>query len=235
MFNFKSFLVLTSIFCLNICAASHQLTCDFDYKVTPNNKSAYNQHTDVERAGVVLCKDYRQDEPGKPNSRYAVILGHDRNTNTWSFQAGKCEAHHKYTSDVARDELYEETGTNIKLNSKQISQSPYIYHGKKQLFFVRYDQASVRDIKKSCLQTIQNPTLSKSFKEIDDVVAVSLIDLIQLGHNIKTNNIKQNTYTLRSKSQNRPIEIEGYYMRMIAYRIDEVKQIFNHLLPGARF
>ena len=235
MFNFKNFLVLTSIFCLNICAASHHLSCDMDYKITPNNKSAPNRHTDVERAGIVLVKDYGNDEPNKPNSRYAVILGHDRNTNSWNFQAGKCESHHKYTSEVARDELYEETGTNIKLNAKQISQAPYIYHAQKQLFFIRHDQASVNAIKTSCLQAIQNPALSPSFKEIDDVMAVSLIDLIQLASDIKTNNIKQKTYTLRSKTQNRPIEIEGYYMRMIAYKVNEVKQIFNHLFPGTNF
>jgi hypothetical protein len=210
-----------------------QLMCGGDYKLGINALAVGQRHDDVERSGVILLKDYGYDEPGKPGSRYAVILGHDANLDFWNFQAGKCEKSHKYTTETAKDELYEETGGAVKMTAKELSHQPYIYSAQKQLFFVRNDQLSVNNIKQACLKARSNFKLPHSQREVDNVAAVSLPDLLKVAENIRQQNIRQSRYTLYSRIEGYRLDMEGYYMRMIANRLPEVRQIFNSLLPGA--
>ncbi len=210
-----------------------QLSCNGDYKL-PGQRPQGHQHTDVERTGVMICKDYGQDDK-IVNDRYAVILGHDKNLDVFMPQAGKVEQSDQYTSEAAARELEEETGGLIQLSSKTVSTLPYIYAGKKQLFFLRDDNASVRSVTNSCELAIKNPKLPSCYKEIDKATAVSVVELMRVAQGIDNGTIPQSkTYTLVSRSQGKQITIDGFYMQMFGHphdhsRYQNARAMFNAL------
>ena len=106
---------------------------------------------------------------------------------------------------------------------------------KKQLFFLRNDKVDVDVIEKNCKEAFHNKTLPISQREIDQVVAVNLTDLLKVAEEINKNNIYKSRYPIPSRTPGAPIEIDGHYMRMIAYKLKEVKEILNSLFPEAHF
>ena len=206
-----------------------------DYKLEINGKSEGNPHDDVERAGVIIVKDFGQDELNKPGSRYGVIVGHDGNFDFWNFQAGKCEKWHKFTSKTASEELKEETAGTILISPQEIAKQPYIYSAKKQLFFVRKDDTEIETIKSACIAARSNPQLPRSWQEIDDVDTISLPDLIQVASEIQNQHLYQAQYDVPSRTTNRTLKIDGYYMRMITNKLPETVKILNNLFVDAHF
>ena len=229
----KAYLLAILILCTPNVYAAYSI--GGDYKLEINGKAEGNPHDDVERAGVVIVKDFGQDEPNKPGSRYSVIVGHDGNFDFWNFQAGKCEKWHKFTSKTASEELKEETAGTIQMSAQEIAKQPYIYSAKKQLFFVRKDDADVETIKSACITARSNPELPRSWKEIDDVDAISLSDLIQAATDINNRELYQDQYDVPSRTTGRTLKIDGYYMRMIANKLPEIIKILNNLFPEAHF
>lgn len=233
--NIKNFIIALTIIVGFIAPAEAQkkLSCGGDYRLKDQVNQGYPHH-DIERAGVILCKDYKHDDR-TTHDRYAIILGHDRNLNVWSFQAGKVEPNHTFTYETAAAELFEETGGEVDYSPLFISKLPYIYASQKQLFFLRDDQQSVRQIKQSCLIAVNNPFLFSSQREVDNIVAVSVKDLLELAYHIhhpvngKPALGKRSRYKLKSRSARKTIEIDGYYMRMLANRYEESRQIFNQI------
>lgn len=234
MVIFKKIYLLV-ILVLSTVNAFAILTVNGDYKLEVNGRAEGIPHADVERAGVVLVKDFGEDEPNKPGSRYAIILGHDGNWDFWNFQAGKCEKWHKFTSKTASEELKEETAGAILLTSQEIAKQPYIYSAQKQLFFVRKDDADVNKIKKACIDARNDPTLPKSWREIDDIDTISVSDLIQAASTINNQNLHQKQYDVPSRTTGKIIKIDGFYMRMIANKLPETIKILNNLFPDAHF
>jgi 8-oxo-dGTP pyrophosphatase MutT (NUDIX family) len=184
----------------------------------------------------VLVKDYGCDIPGKPYSRYAVILGHTRGSAYhYNFQAGKCDQGDRSSTITASRELEEETGCAVKIKPHILSQQPYIYSHQKQLFFVRDDRLSVRQITQSCQSACNNKRLPHCYREVDHAVAVPLSDFLKLAARIRHQKIHPKQYLVKSRTGNHMVKIDGYYMRMIANRLPEVRVILNNLFPGGRF
>jgi 8-oxo-dGTP pyrophosphatase MutT (NUDIX family) len=216
-------------------ASQNYLSCGGDYKL-PGQFSSGQNHNDVERAGGALLKDYGIDDRIL-HDRYAIFLGHDKNLGTWLPQAGKVENNDQYTTQTASREIEEETGGLIKYSSKQLQNFPYIYAGQKQLFLI-YDPGnsnlSVNKITQACKNAQNSNLLPTSYQEIDEVCAVSLLELMKVAKQINQGTLgRQATYTLEKRSQRDQsqnpvtIQIDGYYMRMFATRYNEVCQIFN--------
>lgn len=207
-----------------------QLSCGGDYKL-PNGQIFGQSHNDIERAGVVLCKDYGRDDT-VPNDRFSIILGRDKNLNIWLPQAGKVEQRHKYTSETASAELEEETGGLIKYKPRDISGLPYVYSEGKQLYFLinsNDSNISVRSITNST-QAAQNSPLPRSYKEIDQASAVSVVELLNVALQIKNGTLgRLNKYQLKTRTHGKIIEIDGFYMRIFANKYDEVRKIFSHI------
>lgn len=237
MYICKRFLLLTFTLCalVQVCEAK-RLSCSGDYKLTVAGQAQGVPHQDIERAGVILVKDYGRDVPGKPNSRYAVILGHTRgSTNHYNFPAGQCDRSDRSSTVTASRELKEETGCAVKISPHHLSKQPYIYSALKQLFFVRDDRLSVSHITKSCQSACKNKRLPRCYREVDHAVCVPLSELLKLAARIRQQNLHPTQYVVQSRTSNKLVRIDGYYMRMIANRLPEVRLILNHLLPGGHF
>lgn len=228
--------VLGSFILLNVKAIeySNHLSCNGDYRL-PDAVPEGTAHMDIERAGVALLKDYGTDDQ-TPNDRYAIILGNDKNLSCYLPQSGKKEKADQYSSQTAARELKEETGGLLKYSSADIAKLPYIYAGRKQLFFLLnpIDQnISVSKIDASCRKAQTNKKLNGSYKEIDGAIAVSIVDLMDLAQKIDNGSIQQSkTYTLKTRSKRKQIQIEGSYMQMFGHprdhsRYDNAKKIFN--------
>jgi|GEM_PF-4771277 len=227
-----SFIYTALAVCLSISAvqATEQRDCPGDFRLS-NQKAQGQAHKDVGRAGVILCKDYGQDSL-YGNDRYAIILGHDHRQKLWNFQAGKIEKGHKYTTDTAAAELEEETGGLVKYNAGALRKLPFVCSGKKQLFFLSNpnDQnIGVHAIRDACRAAVKNHKLDRSYREVDNAVDVSVLELLSVAKMIKDKRLgKQKTYTLQTR-HGQPIEISGTYMRVLAYRYDHVRAIFNQI------
>lgn len=227
--NFSIF-SLVALLAMNAAGASEKRDCGGDFKL-PSQAAQGQAHSDVERAGVILCKNYGKDEK-IANDRYAILLGHDRKQNFWNFQAGKVEKQHKYTTDTASAELREETGGLVQYSAAAIRNMPFIYSGQKQLFFL-FNPAdkniSVRAIRRACKVAVSNKKLPHCMREVDDAADISVIELLRVAKLIKDKHLgHQKTYSLLTR-HSQAIQIDGFYMRIIANRYDEARQIFNQL------
>ena len=229
--NFIHKVVLAAVLGVVSVSAMEQRDCGGDYRYQ-GQAPVGARHNDVERAGVLLCKDFGHDDQ-VPNDRYAIILGHDKNLNVWLPSAGKVEKTHIYTTDTAKAELCEETGGLIDYTSRQIMDLPYVYSGSKQLFFLinpRDPNISVRAITNSCISAQSNPNLAACYKEIDEATAVSVVELLDVAQQINNGTLgRQNSYTLHKRTQRSAIEIDGFYMRIFSNRLNETKVIFNQM------
>lgn len=174
---YKSFVSLALI-CL--CLAPHRLACKYSYK---SYHTVYgSEHTDIERAGVMLLKDYGSDLMEK-DDRYAVLLGYCKDLKKLSPYAGGVSKKDKYSSECAARELKEETGGYININPKYVAALPYICSDRKQLFFHRDDSLSERKISKAC-QRAQESSLPWAYKEMSGCFAVSVKEFLRLASTI---------------------------------------------------
>jgi 8-oxo-dGTP pyrophosphatase MutT (NUDIX family) len=223
--------VLMSAFLVSSAPGSeggHQLECSGDYRLVQGAKHKGSAHQNVERAGVILLKDYGQDIGGKPNSRYAAIIGQERNDpSKVNFFAGKCDKGERFTTVTASRELREETGGSVKIAPGQLRNQPYIYHGKKQMFFWRDDSLSVRAITEACRIACENPDLPHDQREVVGAFAIPVPELLSVAANIQPKN-SDPSYPLITRSGH-DVQIDGYYMRMISYNHKTMKTILENM------
>ncbi|WP_010301427.1 NUDIX domain-containing protein [Candidatus Odyssella thessalonicensis] len=231
-------LIFLASLATSMCTAMQvtSLSCNGDYKL-PGQKPQGVAHHDIKRVGVLLVKDYGQDDK-QTNDRYSIILGHDKNLSVYLPQAGKVEAQDKYSSETAARELEEETGGLIKYTAGQVSKLPYLYAGSKQLFILldpTNTNISVNAISKACKGT-QTRNLPQAFKEIDSTNAVSLIDFMKLAEQIDNGTVPVGKkYTLKTRSGRHNIQVEGFYMQVFGHprdrgRYQRARLMFNSLL-----
>lgn len=227
--NYKILIVTLAIFSnLAPVYASKDLSCGGDFRYTGGQPQG-QKHTDVRRAGVVLCKDYGKDKKHQ-NDRYAILLGHDRHLKLWNFQAGGVENQHNYTTETASAELCEETGGLLKYTGGDIYKLPYICSRHKQLFFL-FNSADknigVRALNKSCQAAVANIKLPSCYREVDQVTDVSVVEFLRVAKLIKTKQLPQKgNYDLYDRNGNK-LRISGGYMRTMADRYDQICVIFN--------
>src|SRR5207249_11669815 len=102
------------------------------------------QHNDIERAGVLLVVPIKSPMSNHPFDKWGIVVGHAKNFKMWMVgQAGGREVTDHSVAKTAARELLEETGGYMKLSSQTISQLPYIYREKKQLFVFKINSASL--------------------------------------------------------------------------------------------
>lgn len=167
------------------------------------------QYGRVERAGVIIVKDYGS-ATAQHNLRIAALVGADAGRTKLingtslpyvNFFAGGCEVNDKYTTVTAIEELYEETGKGIDLPSSALQRGVdanyfgYAYSGDfaqtntrnksyNQLFFYRKDDASITAIEAAMAIAAANPALSHRFKETNRAFAIPLQDILDRARNL---------------------------------------------------
>lgn len=226
----------------------------------------------VERAGVALIKRYPSS---KPHLEYTVLVGIDayrtktvnvpanlgliqQNIAYVNFFAGKCEDQkHKcqYSSQVASNELYEETGGAIKLNPNIIKNLPYVYSGDFarqtpgknyiQLFFYRNDNYSVNNITAAQKRACQNVNNPGALREVRATTAIPLQELLNRVRTIamlertnRTNEAKAEKWYIfqtRGNGYGRDqkwVYLDPQYVRNLARDLNGFERICAHLSNG---
>ncbi|HSW75741.1 MAG TPA: hypothetical protein VLG50_01745 [Candidatus Saccharimonadales bacterium] len=182
------------------------------------------KHNDIERSGVLLLVPTKSPVSKHPFDQWGIVIGHDQNINLWMVgQAGKRDRTDISTAQTASRELLEETGGYVKLSADDISQLPYIYAGRKQLFAYKTTSTTLAtDIKQSVKAAQKNPHLDHSFKEIDDIAIVSVNNFLKLAEKIDQNWLTQRQYTVTAQD-GRTIILEAFYAQMFGHLYDHTR------------
>lgn len=185
---FKKFTILAFglIFC-NLCCAGFE---DFDYQDIPSQQ--------VTHAGALLIKKYPENHPDGHGEQLCVLLGHDRNFDTYAPPAGSVEKNidyvlindKKYYSSykTLQREVLEETGGLVCLSDDVIENSPMIYSPNFQdlLAIVRDDTLSCAKLCQSVQQSIADNSKDAGWKEMDRYCTFPVNAIIATAQIMKT-------------------------------------------------
>jgi hypothetical protein len=255
---FKTSLIVSCIFIGSISTCFADFTC---------------QSGRVERAGVALIKRYPSS---KPNLEYTVLVGIDahrtktihlplangrsgqQNIAYVNFFAGKCEDQkHKcqYSSQVAANELSEETGGAVKINPNIIKNLAYVYSGDFarntpaknyiQLFFYRNDNYSVDNITAAQRRACQNLNNPRALREVRATTAIPLQELLNRVRSIaileRTNRMNEakaeKWYVFQTRGNGygqdqKWVYLDPQYMRNLARDLNRFERICAQLSNG---
>ncbi|HSW75743.1 MAG TPA: NUDIX hydrolase, partial [Candidatus Saccharimonadales bacterium] len=166
-----------------------------------------------------------------PFDKWGIVVGQDKHFKLWMVgQAGGREVTDTSVPQTAARELLEETGGYMKVSSQTISQLPYIYGEKKQLFVLKTNSTSLAaNIKQSVQAAQKNPKLNRHFKEIDDITVVSINNFLRLAQKLDQNKLQPHQFTVKAQD-GKVITLQSSYTKIFGHKFNHNQYKYAQLL-----